>query len=199
MAVSSRMLGSGLSGAITDFLLCYHKQLLFLLLLLHFLRNKFQPRIYSIPGLPLAGFSNLRRFWDALTRVQYETHVRLHRQYNSPVVRVGPRVVSVSDPGWIPKIYSLTTEFRKTHFNDMFILPYHGQYTWSLFTTQDEKYHQTYKRPIANAYSMSTLVEFEPFVDTTTKLFMQRLDEFVESGAEVDFGLWLQMYAFDVM
>ncbi|RSM08509.1 hypothetical protein CDV31_008146 [Fusarium ambrosium] len=84
-------------------------------------------------------------------------------------------------------------------FYDMFVLPYHGEYTRSLFTTLDEKYHQVYKRPIASAYSMSTLVEFEPFVDNTTKLFMQRLDELADSGAGINFGTWLQMYAFDVV
>ncbi|RTE75813.1 hypothetical protein BHE90_009741 [Fusarium euwallaceae] len=96
-------------------------------------------------------------------------------------------------------VYGLTSGFTKTRFYDMFVLPYHGEYTRSLFTTLDEKYHQVYKRPIASAYSMSTLVEFEPFVDNTTKLFMQRLDELADSGAGINFGTWLQMYAFDVV
>lgn len=184
---------------VTDFVLCHYKSLIILLILFHLLRNKFQPQIYSIPGPPLAGFSNLWRFWNALRQNQHDTQIDLHRQYNSTLVRIGPRVVSFSEPEWIPKVYGLTSGFTKTRFYDMFVLPYRGQYTRSLFTTLDEKYHQTYKRPIASAYSMSTLVEFEPFVDTTTKLFIQRLDEFIESGTELDFGLWLQMYAFDVM
>lgn len=180
-------------------LILYYKPLLVFVVLCLFLRNKFQRHIYSIPGPRLAGFSNLWRFWDALSHVQHDTHINLHRRYNSPLVRVGPRVVSFSNPEWIPKVYGLTSGFTKTHFYDMFVLPYRGQFTRSLFTTLDENYHSTYKRPIANAYSMSTLVEFEPFVDTTMQLFMQRLDEFVTSGAELNFGVWLQMFAFDVM
>ncbi|KAL6251440.1 hypothetical protein RBB50_001649 [Rhinocladiella similis] len=180
-------------------LILYYKPLLVFVVLCLFLRNKFQRHIYSIPGPRLAGFSNLWRFWDALSHVQHDTHINLHRRYNSPLVRVGPRVVSFSNPEWIPKVYGLTSGFTKTHFYDMFVLPYRGQFTRSLFTTLDENYHSTYKRPIANAYSMSTLVEFEPFVDTTMQLFMQRLDEFVTSGAELNFGVWLQMFAFDVI
>ncbi len=172
----------------------------FIVVVVYFLlRNKFQTHIYSLPGPRLAGFSNFWRFWDALAHAQHDTHIDLHRRYNSPLVRVGPRTVSFSDPQWIPKVYGLTSGFTKTQFYDMFVLPYHGQFTRSLFTTRDENYHQTYKRPIANAYSMSTLVEFEPFVDTTIQLFMQRLDEFVSSGAQLNFGVWLQMFAFDVM
>lgn len=185
-----------------DLILLYRNAIVllpFLLITFKFLRNKYQPGIYSIPGPTLAGFSNFWRFWDALTRIPHDTHIRLHRQYNSPLVRVGPRSVSFSDPEWIPKVYGLTSGFTKTRFYDMFVLPYRGEYTRSLFTTLDEKYHQTYKRPIANAYSMSTLVEFEPLVDSTTRLLLQRLDEFVESKSVVDLGVWLQMYAFDVM
>lgn len=177
----------------------YYKLVIVIVVICFLLRNKFQPYIYSIPGPRFAGFSNVWRFWDALAHVQHDTHIRLHRRYNSPLVRVGPRVVSFSDPQWIPKVYGLSSGFTKTRFYDMFVLPYRGQFTRSLFTTLDETYHSTYKRPIANAYSMSSLVEFEPFVDTTMQLFMQRLDEFVSSGAQVNFGVWLQMFAFDVL
>lgn len=185
-----------------SYITLYYKELLSLLLSLlfgHFAYNKLHRHLYSIPGPPLAGFSNLWRFWNALTAVQHDTHIELHRKYKSSVVRVGPRVVSVSDPKFIPQIYGLTSGYTKTTFYDMFVLPCNGEFTRSLFTTLDEKYHQTYKRPIAGAYSMSTMVEFEPFVDSTTKLFMTRLDEFANSRAELNLGVWLQMYAFDVM
>ena len=79
------------------------------------------------------------------------------------------------------------------------MLSYQGQFTPSLFTTLDEGYHAKYKKPIANAYSMSTLVEFEPLIDSTTELFMTRLDEFATAKRICNFGQWLQMYAFDVM
>ncbi|KAF5006060.1 hypothetical protein FDECE_7542 [Fusarium decemcellulare] len=181
-------------------LLARHYRVLALLgCLIYFAFNKFRRNIYGIPGPRLAGFTNWWRFWDALTRKQHETHINLHNKYKSTIVRVGPGIVSISDPDWIPKVYGLNSGFTKTRFYDMFVLPYHGQFTRSLFTTLDEKYHQVYKRPIASAYSMSTLVEFEPFVDNTTRVFMKRLDEFADSGAELDFGTWLQMYAFDVV
>ena len=50
---------------------------------------------------------------------------------------------------------------------------------------------------------MSTLVQFEPLVDSTTLAFLEQLksryaDRSGEAGV-CDFGAWLQLYAFDVI
>lgn len=55
------------------------------------------------------------------------------------------------------------------------------------------------KRPIANIYSMSNVVEFEPYVDTTIEFFLKRVDEVQARKGGVDLGTWLQWFAFDVM
>lgn len=56
------------------------------------------------------------------------------------------------------------------------------------------------KRPIAGYYSMTNLVEFEPYVDTTIKFLLKRLEEVQKkSHAACDLGTWLQWFAFDVM
>jgi hypothetical protein len=66
--------------------------------------------------------------------------------------------------------------------------------------TVDEAQHAAMKRPIAQAYSLSTLVEFEPFIDSTTAVLFSRLDElFANSNKICDLGEWLQFYAFDVI
>lgn len=169
------------------------------LFLIKLLLNKYGRKLNTIPGPFLAGFTDFWRFLDCLVSTPHETHINLHRRLNSSLVRIGPRTVSVSDPDLIPKIYGLNSGFTKTEFYTLHMLSYHGQFTPSLFTTLDEGYHAKYKRPIANAYSMSTLVDFEPLIDSTSALFMSRLDEFCESGKTCDFGKWLQMYAFDVM
>lgn len=64
----------------------------------------------------------------------------------------------------------------------------------------DEEKHALLRRPVAHAYAMSTLVEFEPLVDSTSKVFMREIENrFVIPNKECDFSKWLQMYAFDVM
>ena len=65
-----------------------------------------------------------------------------------------------------------------------------------LFATQDEALHRILKKPIANTYSMTNLVSFEPFVDTTIGYFFEQLDKrFVKTGAVCDWDVWLQYFA----
>ncbi len=47
---------------------------------------------------------------------------------------------------------------------------------------------------------MSTLVQYEPFVDSTTELFVSQTDKiYAQTGKPCDFSTWLQFYAFDVI
>jgi hypothetical protein len=47
---------------------------------------------------------------------------------------------------------------------------------------------------------MSTLIQYEPFVDSTTELFLQKTEEFyVDKSEACNFSRWLQFYAFDVI
>lgn len=56
------------------------------------------------------------------------------------------------------------------------------------------------KRPIAGIYTMSNLMSFEPYVDTTISFFFAQLDKrFAQTGDICNLGTWLQMFAFDVM
>ena len=64
----------------------------------------------------------------------------------------------------------------------------------------DEDRHKAAKRPIANAYSMTTLLDYEPFIDSTSKVFVHRMRQlYANTGKICDLGEWLQWYAFDVI
>ena len=75
-----------------------------------------------------------------------------------------------------------------------------GRRVASLVAMTNEAHQAATKRPIAQAYSLSTLVEFEPFVDSTTAVFCSRMDDLYATSHKIcDFGQWLQLYAFDVI
>ena len=75
-----------------------------------------------------------------------------------------------------------------------------GKIIQGLFNTQDDQLHRSMKIPIAGIYSMSNLVSFEPYVDSTIGFFLQRLEEAQgKAGGKIDLGTWLQWFAFDVM
>jgi cytochrome P450 len=69
----------------------------------------------------------------------------------------------------------------------------------NLFSTRDPVYHREQKKKVAGAYSLTNLLESEAAVDSCTKLFMSRLDEWAATGKSIDLGMWLQYYAFDVV
>lgn len=70
----------------------------------------------------------------------------------------------------------------------------------SLFSTTDNSFHGKFRRCVNAAFSMSALVQYEPFVDSTTRLFLDQTKRlFVEEERACDFTTWLQYYAFDVI
>lgn len=69
----------------------------------------------------------------------------------------------------------------------------------NLFSTRDEAYHRDQKRPVANAYSMTSLLAKEEAVDSCSILFVSQLSKFAAENQPIDMGQWLQYYAFDVV
>lgn len=56
------------------------------------------------------------------------------------------------------------------------------------------------RRPISHAFAMSTLMDYEPYVDSTSKFFISRLASLYAVTNDIcDLGEWLQFYAFDVV
>jgi hypothetical protein len=55
--------------------------------------------------------------------------------------------------------------------------------------------HANFRRKVAGAYTMSSLVSYEPFVNECTAVFMRRLSEFTSSGVGFNMGHRFQCYA----
>ncbi|KAH0837201.1 cytochrome P450 [Fonsecaea pedrosoi] len=168
-------------------------------LIARLLINKYGGNLNSIPGPFIAGFSNLWRVLNTLLSNPAETQISLHRKHNSRFVRIGPRVVSISDPNLIPTIYGIKSDFKKTKFYSIAELWYEGRCTPGLFESRDEAYHAQIRKPIVNAYSLSTILEFEPAVNSTVALLISKLDQLAASGRPLNLGLWLYRFAFDVI
>jgi hypothetical protein len=72
--------------------------------------------------------------------------------------------------------------------------------TENISAVLDEDRHTKLKRAIANAYAMTSVVEFESLVDSTSRSFMHAVSKrFADTGLECHLDKWLQMYAFDIM
>lgn len=66
-----------------------------------------------------------------------------------------------------------------------------------MFSLRDEKAHKAFKRPVANAYSMSSMVELEPMTDLCIKILEDKLG--LLHNQSINFGNWLHWYSFDVI
>ncbi|KAI9692727.1 MAG: hypothetical protein M1820_009432 [Bogoriella megaspora] len=163
------------------------------------LRNKFHNGLNKYPGAPLAAYTNWWRFLDALNRSPERTHIKLHRQYGD-IVRLGPNVLSFGDPKAVKTIYGLNKGFVKSDFYPIQQAVAQGRRLESMFSTTDEAYHARYRRCVNNAFAMSSLVAYEPLVDSTTQIFLSQTEKlFAKTGNSCNFARWLQFYAFDVV
>ncbi|KAK5235527.1 hypothetical protein LTR47_003712 [Exophiala xenobiotica] len=164
--------------------------------------NKYAYGISRIPGPTLAAYTNLWRFFVVWGRRPERTHIKLHQRYG-PVVRLGPNCVSVSDPAAIKSIYGLASGYVKSDFYlvQQQAVSRDGHLLQGMFNTTDEAYHSKLRRAVNNAFAMSTLVQFEPLVDsTTTEFFKQLTRRYADKPDQIcDLGEWLQFYAFDVI
>ncbi|KAJ4185646.1 hypothetical protein NW767_012855 [Fusarium falciforme] len=162
-------------------------------LLLHFVSNKYLPRLRHVPGPFLAGFTRLWKLnciaHGRLEKVQMQLHARY-----GPVVRISPNEVLISDPSAIKTIYGHSSNFRKTKF----YIPFGTKDNDDLFTDPNVARHAHHRREIASAYSMTSLVELEPMVDKCVETMCDQFRGLAGQGKPLDIAKWLQFYAFDV-
>ncbi|KAF2018869.1 cytochrome P450 [Aaosphaeria arxii CBS 175.79] len=166
------------------------------LLVLLYAYSEHRSGLRKIPGPWLARISILFRFrlvWKGDAPLQYR---RVHQQYG-PIVRVGPKHVSIADPAMIPLIYGLGKNFTKTPFYTTMSLNYQGRRMDSMFTERDSQAHKALKSPVAQLFSMTNMRNFEVYADECTGIFMDAMRDL--EGQAVDFAEWLQWYAFDVI
>ncbi|KAL2000136.1 hypothetical protein VTN02DRAFT_3523 [Thermoascus thermophilus] len=184
--------------AIASFLRTYVLYLIPAVVVLHLLANRFKPGLSKIPGPTIAAYTRLWRLHDVWKGDAHNTAIRLHRKHG-PLVRIGPKHISVGDPKAIPVIYGLKSGFTKTAFYPIQCISWNKKPQMNLFSARDEQFHRDQKRPVANAYSMTSLLDLEPAVDSCTDILISQLGRLADSATPVDLGAWLQYYAFDVV
>lgn len=168
-----------------------------ILFFVRLLQIRYRHDLRKLPGPFLASFSNIDRIWSVVRKDQMNYHISLHRKYGR-LVRVGPNHVSISDSNTIQQLYSISPKFIKSDFYVAFDPKTPAGPTMpTIFSVRDEAAHKAIKRPVANAYSMSTMRELEPMNDACSEIFLRKLEGMV--GTDVDLGKWLHWYAFDVI
>ncbi|KAJ9299754.1 hypothetical protein DTO271G3_2638 [Paecilomyces variotii] len=156
----------------------------------------------SIPGPFLAKWTNLWRLFDVWGGRCELTQKLLHEKYG-PVVRLGPNMVSLSDPALIATLYGINGDWLKTDFYHSNSVFQDGKIIYTLFSETDNVRHSQMKRPIAQLYSQNGLRDLEPHIIIPSIYFIQRLDQEFIMGRNkdgiCDLATWLSYYAWDVV
>lgn len=164
-------------------------------LLIFFYKSLISP-LRSVPGPFLARFGRAYYFVK-VSRGRWEhDDIALHEKYG-PVVRVGADLYSIDSPEMIKKVYSIGSKFAKSDWYDAWRHPDPNR--WTLFPDRDMKRHAETRKRFQAMYSMSSLVNYEGYVDDCAEIFGKRLSEFAARGETIDMAHWLQCYAFDVI
>ncbi|KAK5128187.1 hypothetical protein LTR08_004078 [Meristemomyces frigidus] len=124
------------------------------------------------------------------------TNVDLHKKYG-PIVRLAPNRYSIADPSCVRAIYGIGSKFSKSDYYHPFGNPDTSHK--DIFSERSNEVHSANRRKQANMYSMTSLKNYEPFVDRVNSTFFGKLKEFSETGQSFDLFTWMQFYAFDVI
>lgn len=68
-----------------------------------------------------------------------------------------------------------------------------------MFSVMDEQRHAAHRRKVASMFSMSSMVAYEPFVNTCNMILVKQFSERAARGGSVAIHRWMQYYAFDVI
>lgn len=76
------------------------------------LRLAYHSDLSSLPGPRWAKFTGFYRVYQVSSGQAPQGYLDLHEQYG-PIVRTGPKTVSIADPSVIPTIYGINSAFIK--------------------------------------------------------------------------------------
>lgn len=152
----------------------------------------------NFPGPLLAKFTNWYRLLDVAHGRADKTQARLHRRYG-PAVRLGPNIISLSDPSLIKIVYRTRNPYQKSPMyavNDVKIARHITIST--LFGTRDEDWHARVIKPIKQLYTTAGALKHEGRIDEVLRLFCSRIDElFVVHGKACPLDDWINFLCWD--
>ncbi|EME87194.1 uncharacterized protein MYCFIDRAFT_184329 [Pseudocercospora fijiensis CIRAD86] len=155
----------------------------------------------DVPGPFLARFTRLWFFRSRWNGHAHLDNIALHGKYAkdgqffAPIVRLGPNMYSISRPD--KAVYGIGSKMPKSSWYEGWKHP--SPERWTMFPDRNIQRHAETRRKFQSMYSMSSLLHYEEYVESTQDVFQTRLEEMVQDGRTVDMHHWLQCYAFDVI
>lgn len=171
-------------------------------LLLHFGYNRYGYGLQRFNGPFLASISSLWRVWDVWRAKDAIPFYYLHKRYGR-IVRLGPRKLSFQDPSAIRDIYGPNGLTQKSDMHLVAQQTSRGEAFQTLFATTDTAWHNDLRRKINQAFSMTTMVQYERYVDEAIdaliNAFVVRFADKKDPEGMVDLPKWLHYFTEDAV
>ncbi|KAI4268747.1 MAG: hypothetical protein LQ337_007678 [Flavoplaca oasis] len=175
---------------------------LLLLPLIFYLWPYIQNRsLRSVPGPPLARFSNLWLLYHTRRGRRYLAVDAAHKKYG-PLVRIQPDHVSVADPDAIPVVYSSTGGgWIKSHYYDAFV-----SISRALFSTRNRADYTRKRKVLSHTFNAKSVSQFEQYIASNIQELVKQWNNLSDKAAragkayaEIDALHWFNYAAFDII
>ncbi|KAH6871509.1 cytochrome P450 [Thelonectria olida] len=165
----------------------------FLLIPLQIVYYRYLHPLAKYPGPLLASFTNLWKIQQLWSLRMPDALLRLHEEHGD-VVRIGPNQLSFRQGGAVPRIYKAGRNLPKTKFYDGFT-----SFNPNLFGTQDEEIHSMRRRQMAHAFSQSSIMKMEQYIDQHLMQFRRNLDHCSDTDEVFDLKELIAFFVLDVL
>ncbi|KAF2847550.1 pisatin demethylase [Plenodomus tracheiphilus IPT5] len=161
---------------------------------IYFVAQTLRSPLRRVPGPLSARFSRLGEVFS-IYKTDYAQYIIALRKQYGPLIRLAPNRYSISDADAAKTILGHKNSLNKSHFYDIFGAPGMS----NLFSETSNAIHAVMRRPIAHLYSQTSLLAYEPAVDTCNIILLKRLREYASEKKELNVRTLMQFYAFDVI
>ncbi|KAF4550341.1 Cytochrome P450-like protein 23 [Elsinoe fawcettii] len=159
------------------------------------LYRRFLHPLAHIPGPPLAKITGAWRDTHYWRGNWHEDVLALHRKYG-PVVRIAPNELSVVDQQAMKLLYGHGHNTAKTEWYATWQPPLKAQ---NFFAARDKTLHAFLRKRVSGAYSMSSILKYEPFIQLCLDTLFSKFRKYADSDTVINMADWTNAFAFDVV
>jgi cytochrome P450 len=171
-------------------------------LVLYAIFNRYGRGLSRFNGPFLASLKSLWGMWNVWSTADRPPYVHLHEKYGH-VVRLSPNKLSFAQPAAIRDIYGPNGLTQKSDLHLVSQQTSRGVAFPTLFSTTDSKWHDSVRRCVNFGFSMTTMVQYEAYVNETIKVFLQQIEARFAGregpGGVIDFPTWLHFFTDDTI
>ncbi|KAF9887684.1 hypothetical protein FE257_009637 [Aspergillus nanangensis] len=157
-------------------------------------RIYFHP-LAQFPGPFMAKITGYWRTYQYSKGTWDRNILEIHKKYGR-TVRIAPNELAIVDEAALRTLYGHGTKALKTKWYSVWDVPDTAP---QLFSELDKVHHGFLRKRLSSAYSMSSIMKYEAYIQTCLDLLWTRLSRAAAVSPVVNMSEWANALAFDVI